>query len=132
MRRAHCFSPASAPALSLSLILGLGLAGLTAQAQAQAQVLAEPVATQAAPLPAILDPQAPSLHLHPHSLPPSVSVAAEVMDWRAANAAVARFPRGHADVLCWEKAQTKPEGSAPPASSPKPAIQSPHQHGGQP
>ena len=48
-------------------------------------------------------------------------------DWKAANAAVAEFPRGHGDVLKWEKAQnptTKTTEQAAPAHGH-------HDHGGQ-
>ena len=49
-------------------------------------------------------------------------------DWRAANAAVGQFPRGHADLVGWEAAQAKAGngaiGAAPPAA--------PMQHGGHP
>ena len=30
-----------------------------------------------------------------------------LQDWRAANAAVSDFPRGHADIVVWEAAQTQ-------------------------
>jgi hypothetical protein len=38
------------------------------------------------------------------------------LDWTAANAAVAQFPRGHADLLKWEQAQraTPPQKEAQP------------------
>ena len=51
-------------------------------------------------------------------------IATDTADWRAANAAVAAFPRGHADVLRWEAAQAAPH--------PAPAAAAPHHHGGQP
>lgn len=81
---------------------------------------------QTAPLPAhappashtalALDPAAPSRALHHTSLPASGSLVAQPGDWRTANAAVADFPRGHADVLRWEAAQ------APHAAAPQPAA----------
>jgi hypothetical protein len=38
-------------------------------------------------------------------------------DWKKSNAAVAQFPRGHADLLKWEQAQeAKP--AAPAAQNP--------------
>ncbi|GGH56453.1 hypothetical protein GCM10010975_15150 [Comamonas phosphati] len=38
-------------------------------------------------------------------------------DWKAANAAVARFARGHADIVRWEKNQAgAPEPGMPPAT----------------
>ena len=52
-------------------------------------------------------------------------------DWRAANAAVGQFPRGHADLVGWEAAQAKggsgANGAAPPATSAMPM-----QHGDHP
>lgn len=41
-----------------------------------------------------------------------------VLDWKAANAAVGQFPRGHADLLKWEQAQARK--SAPPAQGAQP------------
>jgi hypothetical protein len=61
--------------------------------------------------------------------------------WQAANAAVAQFPRGHADVLQREKAQagTPPAASAHPPARPGCAhgqhlrqASISHHHGGQP
>ncbi|WP_294770525.1 hypothetical protein [uncultured Rhodoferax sp.] len=37
-----------------------------------------------------------------------------VLDWKAANAAVGQFPRGHADLLKWEQEQARK--AAPPAN----------------
>lgn len=39
------------------------------------------------------------------------------LPWRAANEAVGRFPRGHADIVKWENGQAVP---AMPASAPRP------------
>lgn len=44
--------------------------------------------------------------------------------WRQANADVARFPRGHADLLKWEEAQQA--APAPGGEPPRPAPA--HQH----
>lgn len=44
-------------------------------------------------------------------------VPAQPTDWRAANEAVAQFPRGHADVLKWEQAHSPaPAPAQPPAT----------------
>ena len=40
----------------------------------------------------------------------------EILPWKQVNAAVAEFPRGHADLLKWEEAQ----GQAAPAARPAP------------
>ena len=76
---------------------------------------------------AVLDPAAPSASLHHSALPTSGAIVTQPGDWKAANAAVAQFPRGHADVLKWEKAQS----TAPSQATPAPNHQH-HQHGGQP
>ncbi len=50
-------------------------------------------------------------------------------DWRAANAAVARFARGHADIVGWEAAQAQAgTGAAAPAAAAAAAMQ----HSGNP
>jgi hypothetical protein len=56
--------------------------------------------------------------------------------WRDANAAVAEFPRGHADLLKWEERQGAPAAGAsvaplPAAKPARPAASGaahPHQH----
>jgi len=45
-------------------------------------------------------------------------------DWKKANAAVARFPRCHADLLKWE-AQQQPDAPAGPASAARPPAPAP-------
>ena len=77
-----------------------------------------------------LQPSAPSRPLRYQPLPASGGVEQASTAWPAANAAVGQFPRGHADVLQWEKSQaaTTPT-SAPAAPS---AAHGPHAHGGQP
>lgn len=58
-------------------------------------------------------------------------VEEETVDWKKANAEVARFPRGHIDLLKWEEAHP---GAAPPRTpSADPAVPAPapprgHQH----
>ena len=95
--------------------------------------------------PAVLDPAAPVSALHFEALPSSAKIVDQTGDWKAANAAVAQFPRGHADVIRWEKSQAakKPSPEPPTGLSPTststsaPALDGrPHQehlqHGGQP
>ena len=88
----------------------------------------------------VLNPAAATLPLTSPALPVSTAVAQEITDWRAANAAVAEFKRGHADVVKWEKLQAskasdtqqqqhQPAVSRPapqPATQPVPAE---HHHG---
>ena len=75
----------------------------------------------------VFSPSAPTLPLQHQPLAASGAIVAQPGDWKAANAAVAQFPRGHADVLKWEKAQS----TAPSQATPAPNHQH-HQHGGQP
>jgi hypothetical protein len=48
-------------------------------------------------------------------------------NWKAANATVGRFPRGHRDVYKWEKAHEGVSGAKPPASA-EPAAAPAHVH----
>lgn len=92
-----------------------GLAGWACTA-AWAQTSVPPAS--AVPAPAAhgwLDPAAPVRPLLHIALPSSGVVVDAAQDWRAANAAVAEFPRGHSDVLRWEAArQAKVSMAAPP------------------
>jgi hypothetical protein len=45
-------------------------------------------------------------------------VETETVDWIAANAQVAQFPRGHIDLLKWEAAQAKAKASAETPAAP--------------
>ncbi|MFT3811901.1 MAG: hypothetical protein QM740_00850 [Acidovorax sp.] len=51
------------------------------------------------------DPAAPTAPLRHEKLTASGTAATQEADWRAANQAVAQFPRGHADILKWEARQ---------------------------
>ncbi len=53
-------------------------------------------------------------------------------DWRAANAAVARFARGHADIVGWEAAQAQAGTGATGAAAPAAAAAAAMQHSGNP
>ena len=75
---------------------------------------------------AVFNPAASTAPLQHQPLATSGAIVTQPGDWKAANAAVAQFPRGHADVLNWEKAQS----AAPSQATPAPSHQ--HQHGGQP
>ena len=75
-----------------------------------------------APRPAVFDPAAHTAPLHHQALPASGNIVDQSGDWKAANAAVAKFPRGHADVIRWEKAR---------AAAERPSVDIPaetHQH----
>ena len=60
------------------------------------------------------DPAAATLTLHHQPLNASGGVETVQTDWHSAHAAVAAFPRGHADILAWEAAQARTT-SAPAA-----------------
>jgi hypothetical protein len=53
----------------------------------------------------------------------AADLAEEAIPWRKANADVARFPRGHADLLKWEAAQ---ERQVPSPATGTPAQEKPH------
>ena len=119
MRHAHSILLCSLAFFAgMSTLPGIAAEAVTTNASAPASASASP---------AVLDPAAPSAPLHHSALPPSGNIVAQPGDWKAANAAVAQFPRGHADVLKWEKAQS----TAPSQATPAPNHQH-HQHGGQP
>lgn len=91
---------------------------------------AEPASTSTGvkTVPAVFNPAAPTSPLQHQPLAASGAIVTQPGDWKAANAAVAQFPRGHTDVLKWEKAQS----AAPGHTAPAPAHHNHHQHGGQP
>ena len=115
MRPAHSFT-----------ICALSLVGTIS---ALPSLAAEPfsAATGTRATPAVFNPAAPTAPLQHQPLPASDAIVAQPGDWKAANAAVAQFPRGHADVLKWEKAQS----STPSQVAPTPDQHNHHQHGGQ-
>ena len=132
MRHAH-----SILLCSLAFFAGMStLPGIAAEAATtNASVSASASASTS---PAVLDPAAPSAPLHHSALPPSGNIVDQPGDWKATNAAVAQFPRGHADVLKWEKAQATAAGkTTPPTASPiappiAPAHDSAHHSGAKP
>ncbi len=91
----------SACAGSLGLTMALWLAN-SAHAQAASPTLTEPAHTlqasdAASPVAAL--PYRPVFA----DLPKGIEEGST--DWKAANQAVAQFPRGHIDLLLWEKAR---------------------------
>lgn len=105
---------------TIALPLALGVSALPSLA-------AEPPNPSAANIAAVFDPAAPTAPLQHQPLAASGTIVAQPSDWKAANAAVAQFPRGHADVLKWEKAQS----ATPSQAAPTPDQHNHHQHGGQ-
>ena len=70
------------------------------------------------------DPAATAAPLNHIPLPASGGVVEGPADWKAANAAVGEFPRGHADIVRWEAARQPAHGHHDHHPS--------HHHGGKP
>lgn len=121
MRKAH--------PLSLTAIVFVTAIAAAASPLAFAQTtssLSQPQANTPTQDHSVFSPSAPTLLLLHQPLAASGAIVVQPGDWKAANAAVAEFPRGHGDVLKWEKAQnstTKNTDQAAPAHS--------NHHGGQ-
>ena len=113
---------------SLSLTAIVLVAAIAAAASPLAFAQAAP--SQASP-PAqdnrVFSPSAPTLPLQHQPLTASGDIVTQPGDWKAANAAVAEFPRGHGDVLNWEKAQS-PAAKTTEQATPAQGHQG---HGGQ-
>jgi hypothetical protein len=75
------------------------------------------------------DPAAPVPRLEHRSVLGGLprGVAEQDLPWKQANEDVARFPRGHADLLKWEGGQAPGDAPPAPATSTPPAAR-PHQH----
>lgn len=138
MRAAHSLNPflqagqgprpalsALATLASLSLLAALGALGTSPAARAQGSP--QPPPAQSGPMPDFLDPHAPRLLLQHLDLHQSSALMDKVGDWRQANAAVARFPRGHGDIVKWEAAR---QASREDASGP--GAPAHDMHGGRP
>lgn len=87
-------------------VVGLGLA----QAQAPGSVRIDPLPTMEASAPGTPVPKAQYQSTF-DGLPTGVEQS--VVDWRAANANVGQFKRGHVDLLKWEEEQAR-QKTAPP------------------
>lgn len=87
-----------------SFLLPAGLAGLTLLVPCFA--LAQNAATEAVADAA--NPAAPTAPMPYRGMADQSLVTPDgaVLDWRAAHAAVGAFPRGHADIVAWEAAQS--------------------------
>lgn len=108
----------------LKIIVLAAAAAAAAGGAAMAQPSAGP-SDPAAPVPA-------SVHRSVFEGLPA-GVEQEQLDWREANADVARFARGHADYVKWEEQQlggapAPSAGIAPPAGATPPARQQGHRH----
>ena len=119
MRQAH---PLSLTAMALLM------AGVSPPVLAQPSAPNIPVAQSPVSSHSVFNPAAPTLVLQHQPLATSAAIVAQPGDWKAANAAVSEFPRGHGDVLRWEKSQGNASDPAPDSGTS--AHQ--HHHGGQP
>jgi hypothetical protein len=90
----------------ITALVSWGALGL-AQAQAPGSVRIDPAPTLEASAPGTPVPKAPYRSAF-DGLPTGIEQT--VVDWRAANATVGQFKRGHVDLLKWEEeqAQQKP------------------------
>lgn len=103
MRPAHFLSPVFlAAAVAAAFPVGAQMP-FTASAASAAAVTDN--VTSAAPAP---------VHV---PLPASGELATPSTDWHSAHTAVGAFPRGHADIVAWEAAQTHGGGKAAPNSA---------------
>ena len=102
----------------------LALALLAAPALSLAQATPPPTAAVADPGAAVPVPEYRSaLAQGPRG------VAHDSLDWKAANAEVGRFPRGHADILKWEQSQGQaPHTPSTPAAAPPSKAPGPMHH----
>ncbi|MEX8194263.1 hypothetical protein [Comamonas guangdongensis] len=110
--------PAHPIFLTTTAVAALAALSLPAQSGTPAQATPSTAADK------VFSPSAPTLPLRHQPLAASGAIVAQPGDWKAANAAVAEFPRGHADVLKWEKARAAAAG--------QPAGMAAPSHGGQP
>lgn len=108
--------------------MALLMAGVSSPVMAQPSAPTLPVAQSQANSHGVFNPAAPTLALQHQPLAASAAIVAQPGGWKAANAAVSEFPRGHGDVLRWEKSQGSASGPAPDSGTS--AHQ--HHHGGQP
>ena len=80
-------------------------------------------------------PPAPLVYQGMQPVPAASTLPAQQLGaqgWRAANTAVAQFPRGHADIVGWEAAQAQAGTGATGAAAPAAAAAAAMQHSGNP
>jgi hypothetical protein len=88
-----------------------GMAGFAVHAQAAGSIRLDPMPTLQASQP---DTSVPAVAYRSVFADLPQGVEDTVVDWKAANAAVGQFKRGHADLLKWERDQArqpKPAGA---------------------
>lgn len=100
-------------ALVTTVIFTLGWAGAMGWVHAQpaGSVQLNPLPTLQASAPNT--PVPPVLYHSPLAGLPT-GIEPSTLDWKAANAAVGQFKRGHADLLQWEEAQARQQATPKP------------------
>lgn len=73
----------------------------------------QPLPQQAAAA-AKADAPVPAIVYRPLEPAGASALVQELQDWKAANAAVGQYPRGHRDIVKWEKAQPPTPAAATP------------------
>lgn len=111
----------SSPPRTIGLVL---LAPLLSLAQGIAPTPSSPPAP-AADAAHVAAPTAPLAHPAFASQAPLPDTATSPQSWRAANEAVAAFPRGHADLLAWEARQRAQSATQPPMAE---GLDAPRSH----
>lgn len=92
-----------------------GLFSLSAHAQAPGNVRLDPTPTLEASQAATA---VPAMNYRSVFADLPQGVEATVLDWKAANAQVGQFRRGHADLLKWELEQARKSAQPQPGSQP--------------
>jgi len=89
------------------------LLALSAPLLGAAQTLQQQAAMAANP-----DTGAPPVPYQPMSPAGASAAVVEPEDWKAANATVGQYPRGHRDIVKWEKSQVPVQPAATPPEEP--------------
>lgn len=91
------------------------LLALSAPLLGAAQTLQQQAAMAANP-----DTSAPPVRYQPLAPVGASALVVEREDWKAANTTVGQYPRGHRDIIKWEKAQPPtPAAAMPPQEAPR-------------
>lgn len=118
-------APQNSSAVRAAAVLWSGWLAWAAPLPAAAQPSEPPLHDLAAPAAVASAPTAPLAYVPPAALlptPTTPGTPSAPQTWRAANSAVAEFPRGHADILAWEQSHTgHPAAPAPQTAAPGPA-----------
>lgn len=100
-------------ALMTTVMFTLAWAGTMSRVHAQptGSVQLNPLPTLQASAP---DTPVPPVRYHSPLAGAPTGTEPTMLDWKAANATVSQFKRGHADLLQWEEAQARPQAAPKP------------------